>query len=96
MVKSGADSQDFARDSYQCERDMRQSGYYRTGLAGQIYAMDFAESAWADLRVRDLSVDLEPPGHLAPPVPLRRPNVSGVVSRHSGEPAGDVNSARTP
>ena len=33
-VKDGATQQDFARDRYDCERDMRQSGYYGDGLIG--------------------------------------------------------------
>ena len=42
-VKDGADSQDFARDSYQCERDVRQSGYYGTGPAGVANAQGFQQ-----------------------------------------------------
>lgn len=34
FVKSGASTQDFATDRYLCERDVRQSGEYGTGLAG--------------------------------------------------------------
>lgn len=33
----------FQRDSYECERDMRQSGYYGGGIVGQINAQGFAE-----------------------------------------------------
>src|SRR6266498_1347434 len=33
----------FNRDSYECERDMRQSGYYGGGLVGQVNAQGFAE-----------------------------------------------------
>jgi hypothetical protein len=42
-VKPGATQQDFARDSYECERDMRQSDYFGTGIYGAIAAQEFAE-----------------------------------------------------
>jgi hypothetical protein len=32
--KAGATQQDFNVDSYACERDARQSGYFGTGLVG--------------------------------------------------------------
>lgn len=41
-VKDGASQQDFKRDSYSCERDMRQSGYYGSGLLGAVAAMEFS------------------------------------------------------
>lgn len=37
------DQATFNRDSYECERDMRQSGYYGRGLIGQINAQEFAD-----------------------------------------------------
>jgi membrane-associated protease RseP (regulator of RpoE activity) len=40
-VKDGATQQDFATDSYSCERDMRQSGYYGGGILGVLNAQDF-------------------------------------------------------
>ena len=39
--KPGASQQDYAVDSYNCEKDMRQSGYYGGGLVGAINASDF-------------------------------------------------------
>lgn len=42
-VKDGATQQDFATDSYSCERDMRQSGYYGGGIFAIINAQDFEE-----------------------------------------------------
>jgi hypothetical protein len=33
----------FNRDSYECERDMRQSAYFGTGLVGQLNAQEFQE-----------------------------------------------------
>ena len=42
-VKPGATQQDFARDSYECERDARQSGYFGTGIAGAINMQAFQE-----------------------------------------------------
>ena len=41
-VKPGASQQDYATDSYNCERDMRQSGYFGTGIIGALNADDFA------------------------------------------------------
>ncbi len=42
-IKSGATQQDFARDSYECERDMRQSRYFGGGIAGALNAQAFQE-----------------------------------------------------
>jgi hypothetical protein len=33
----------FNRDAYECERDMRQSGYFGSGLTGSINAQQFQE-----------------------------------------------------
>ena len=41
--KYGATQQDFKRDAYNCEKDMRQSGYYGTGLVGAIEAYSFED-----------------------------------------------------
>jgi hypothetical protein len=38
-----SDQARFNRDAYECERDMRQSGYYGGGIVGQINAQGFAE-----------------------------------------------------
>jgi hypothetical protein len=40
-TKRGVTEQEWRADSYACERDMRQSGYYGTGLAGALNAQDF-------------------------------------------------------
>jgi hypothetical protein len=40
-VKPGATEQDFATDSYHCERDVRQSGYYGGGLIGAANMQEF-------------------------------------------------------
>lgn len=40
-TKAGATQQDFATDSYDCEKDARQSGYYGSGLAGAINMQGF-------------------------------------------------------
>jgi hypothetical protein len=37
----------WARDSYECERDARQSGYFGTGLAGALNMQDFFERCLA-------------------------------------------------
>jgi hypothetical protein len=42
--REDATQQDFRRDSYDCERDMRQSGYYGNGLIGMANARDFFDS----------------------------------------------------
>jgi hypothetical protein len=41
--RPGATQQDFARDSYECERDMRQSGHFGTGIVGELNAQAFQE-----------------------------------------------------
>jgi hypothetical protein len=41
--KPGATQQDFAQDSYACEKDMRQSGYYGGGIIGVINANGFED-----------------------------------------------------
>ena len=40
-TKTGLTEQEFRTDSYACERDMRQSGYFGTGFAGMLSAQDF-------------------------------------------------------
>src|SRR5208283_3186722 len=40
-VKAGAGQQDFATDSYDCEKDARQSGYYGGGVVGAINMQGF-------------------------------------------------------
>ncbi len=42
-TKVGATQPDFATDSYQCEKDARQSGYFGSGLAGAVNMQGFAE-----------------------------------------------------
>lgn len=39
--KQGATQADWMKDSYECEKDMRQSGYFGTGLIGALNAQDF-------------------------------------------------------
>jgi hypothetical protein len=41
--KPGATQQDFATDSYGCERDARQSGYFGGGIIGAINFQNFYE-----------------------------------------------------
>ena len=40
-TKSNLTEQEFRSDSYACERDMRQSGYFGTGLVGALNSQDF-------------------------------------------------------
>ena len=35
-IKPGVSEQEFRVDSYACEKDMRQSGYFGTGISGAI------------------------------------------------------------
>jgi hypothetical protein len=39
--KPGATQSDYNRDSYECEKDARQSGYYGGGIAGSIAMREF-------------------------------------------------------
>ncbi len=39
--KSGASQSDFNKDSYECEKDARQSGYYGSGIAGSLAMKEF-------------------------------------------------------
>ena len=39
--KSGATQSDYNTDSYACEKDSRQSGYYGGGIAGALAMKDF-------------------------------------------------------
>ena len=39
--KPGVTQQDFSRDTYLCERDMRQSGYFGGGLVGAMNRQEF-------------------------------------------------------
>ena len=42
-TKAGLTEQEFRADSYACERDMRQSGYFGTGLVGMLNSQDFLD-----------------------------------------------------
>ena len=42
-IKTGATQQDFATDSYECERDARQSGYFGGGLIGALNMQQFTQ-----------------------------------------------------
>ncbi len=42
-TKPGFNQADWNRDRYECERDMRQSGYYGSGIIGGINAQNFFE-----------------------------------------------------
>jgi hypothetical protein len=42
-TKPGLTQADFNRDSYNCEKDMRQSGYFGGGLVGALNAQAFEE-----------------------------------------------------
>jgi len=37
----------WARDSYECERDSRQSGYFGTGILGQLNMLEFYDRCLA-------------------------------------------------
>ena len=40
-VKPGSTEQDFNKDQYECEKDVRQSGYYGTGISRDIEMQNF-------------------------------------------------------
>jgi hypothetical protein len=40
-TKAAFTEQEFNRDSYECEKDARQSGYFGTGLAGALNMREF-------------------------------------------------------
>jgi hypothetical protein len=40
-VKPGSTQQDYNKDSYECEKDARQSGYYGTGITRDIEMQNF-------------------------------------------------------
>lgn len=42
-TKPGASQQDYATDSYQCEKDARQSGYFGGGIVGAANMVDFQQ-----------------------------------------------------
>jgi hypothetical protein len=42
--KPGGSQQEFDKDKYECERDMRQSGHFGGGLIGQKNADEFMKS----------------------------------------------------
>lgn len=53
--KTGATQADFNRESYMCERDARQSGYFGGGLIGALNMAEFAQrcmvaQGWAPRR----------------------------------------------
>jgi len=39
--KSGGTQAEYNRDSYECEKDARQSGYYGSGLSGALELKEF-------------------------------------------------------
>ena len=43
-VKDGGSQQEFRKDIYECERDMRQSGNFGSGLMAQARADEFMKS----------------------------------------------------
>ena len=44
-TKPGITEAEWNRDRYECERDMRQAGYFGSGIAGQINAQSFLKNA---------------------------------------------------
>lgn len=61
--------QDFLRDRYECERDMRQSGYFGTGLVGSLNMQSFFESCMGARGWRKERADMDAPG--SSPTPSR-------------------------
>ena len=74
-VKSGASAQDYATDSYECEKDARQSGYFGTGLVGAVNMSQFAQRCmiahgWQLVR-----------SNAEPPVPDEPATECGAIAR---------------
>lgn len=55
----GFTQQEFLRDRYECERDMRQSGYYGSGLAGALNMQNFFESCMGARGWRKVRADVD-------------------------------------
>lgn len=71
-VKDGASEQDFTRDSYECERDARQSSYFGTGLVGAINMVEFQKRCMVARGWREqMAAYMASPGTIASPEPSR-------------------------
>lgn len=60
-ARPGATEADYNRDSYSCERDSRQSGYYGTGLVGALNMQDFFNRCMVAQGYTRVQQDSSPP-----------------------------------
>jgi hypothetical protein len=68
-TKADFNQADWNRDTYECERDMRQSGYFGTGLVAAINAQEFQERCLVAKGYYKVVV-----GNPTPPTPPSRPS----------------------
>ena len=62
-TKSGLTEAEYRADAYACERDMRQSGHFGTGLVGALEARDFYERCMVSKGYRKMTEEeLNRPG----------------------------------
>jgi hypothetical protein len=80
--KTGATQSDFASDSYACEKDSRQSGYFGGGIAGQINMQNFFDRCMV---AHGWSQSSQPKTYMdgSARVNNSEPNVQGIGSKYS-------------
>ena len=82
--KPGSAQSDFASDSYSCERDSRQSGYFGGGIAGQLNMQSFFDRCmvahgWSLSSARGPTTYMDGSAR----VNNSEPNVQGIGSKYS-------------
>ena len=82
--KPGASQSDFASESYSCEKDSRQSGYFGGGIAGQINMQSFFDRCmvahgWSLVGASGPSTYMDGSSR----VTSSEPNVQGIGSKYS-------------
>ena len=92
------DAARFNRDSYECERDMRQSGYYGTGIVGAINAQEFGERCMIARGYYKARREQSGPQKVAMPaaVPTQRSQTNVVSSQPVSQPPTSVAPAPVP
>jgi len=60
-VKPGATQQDYATDTYECERDARMSGYYGSGVVGLVNFEQFQDRCMVARGWRQVEAGSPPP-----------------------------------
>ena len=82
--KPGATQSDFASDSYSCEKDSRQSGYFGTGIAGALNMQSFFDKCmvahgWSLSSAQGPSTYMDGSARTT----NSEPNVQGIGSKYS-------------